>query len=488
MSQVLAIAGLIGCLVTGMAIAVRGNGAGGSTKGRCLFDLVLGMGLGVGLAAASATIEASFDRAPTTLIRMVESGVGLLALLWLIGHRRTVLVQPQEVSPRPPVFLTIAIWFLVGCAALLFGQRVLEMPHGDYDAVANWNQRASMLYREPLLVEDPHGPAVGPHRPLRAEVYAGLQSMPHPDYPPLLPHTIARVWRSLAVDTLWVPPLLGFLFAAGTVGVLLAALRRARSRAIACIGGCVLLGTPLFPYQAAGQIADVPAGFYYLCTVACMSLAARQPRPSTSLCILAGMAVGSALLVKNEGELFAAAFATSFLVLYAARHGPRRLRRFFGVLPGMVPFVIAIACFRAGTAPNELLPFHRLDEVMKLALDGSRWREGLPAFANAVGFFGKGMLVLVLLLAWCRRRNTTAEERPQATVAIAVILAFLLALLVQLALAIVSPYGTRHHIETTQVRLVLQWWPSLIFASMLLIRDPWQQAVHARGAPATDRT
>jgi hypothetical protein len=347
-----------------------------------------------------------------------------------------------------------------------------------------------MLCREVEPASSGSGP---PARPPRFEVWAGLTSAPHPDYPPLLPFTVTRLWRALGREFWWAPACLGATLAIGTAAILWCACRRLRGRPLAGVAVCTLLGATVFPYQAAGQIADVPSGFFNLCAVVAIAIALQAPAvcpwvPTSRVLapagdqarlrtwprwVLAGMAAGAALLCKNEGALFAAALLAALAVFVPWRHGARALAGLAGMLLGAVPFLCALACHRALTPANELLPFHRFAEVARLALDGQRWREGVPAFLVAVAGFGKGLLALLVLLALARRRPATAPSRPQVTLALSVFAAFVLAMAVQLGLAIVSPYGTRYHIDTTQTRLVLQWWPCLVFAAMLLVDDPW---------------
>ncbi|MEO6597209.1 MAG: glycosyltransferase family 39 protein [Planctomycetota bacterium] len=462
MSRLLAGFSLLACLTTGIAIANRcWSGTDRSPANRAL-STVLGAGIGLGLAAVSATIETSFVVAPTMWCRGLELGCGLAALVWLAYQRAHPTPPGAAGPPHMPRWLGFAFGLLIVLALVLFLRRAVDIPHGDYDAIANWNQRASMLVREPASPQ-----------PLRFQVWAGQTSTPHTDYPPLLPHTVSRLWRALGDETWWAPAVLGLAFATATVLVLWLALKVMRSRTLAAVAGCALLGTTSFPYQAAGQIADVQVGFFYLCTVVAIGFALQPGTESRRGWVLVGMAAGSALLCKNEGTLFVAAFGLSFVVLLTLRHGARTLARCAWVLVGGVPFVIALLCHRALTPANELLPFHRFGDVMQLALDGQRWREGVPAFCSAVFGFGKGLAVLLLLLGWWLRRQGTMSVRTHSTIAMAVFLAFGLCLLTQFGLAILSPYGTRHHIDTTQARLVLQWWPSLIFAVLLTMRDPW---------------
>ena len=84
----------------------------------------------------------------------------------------------------------------------------------------------------------------------------------HPDYPLLLPASIARHWQLLEVETLIVPIVLSVLFAALSALLLYTGLWALRGPGLALLAGLVLLGDALFQRTGRGPIRRHPLGVF----------------------------------------------------------------------------------------------------------------------------------------------------------------------------------------------------------------------------------
>src|SRR5207253_96096 len=138
-----------------------------------------------------------------------------------------------------------------------FAFQSLAAPHGEVDALTIWNLRARFLARtggEPL------------------DAFINLLATHVPDYPLLLPASIARVWHYLGDEPAMVPVLTAMLFTFAGVGLVASSLGLLRTKGQGLLAGIVLLGTPFLIRHGASQYADVPLGFFFVATLAAFCL------------------------------------------------------------------------------------------------------------------------------------------------------------------------------------------------------------------------
>jgi hypothetical protein len=178
-----------------------------------------------------------------------------------------------------------------------------------------------------------------------------------PDYPFLLPATVARVWLYLGSETALFQILVAMLFTFATVGPLVSALSFLRNRQQALLAGLVLLGTPFFVTHAATQYPDVPIAFFFLSVLVLLSLA-RIWHLGLGVIALAGIFASLAAWTKNEGMAsnFEVVIVQAIVVFVA--EGWRRCRRqTLAFVTGALPVLILVMWFKLHLAPpNELVP------------------------------------------------------------------------------------------------------------------------------------
>ena len=127
----------------------------------------------------------------------------------------------------------------------------------------------------------------------------------HPDYPLLLPGAIAHFWmlsrqrqRSHSCHGY------GLAFTFSTLGLLYSSLERFRGRTTAMFGLMTLASTPFFIEQGSSQYADVPLSFFFLASIALLSIY-DQPLAHNAryrgLMVFVGLALGCGAWTKNEG-------------------------------------------------------------------------------------------------------------------------------------------------------------------------------------------
>jgi hypothetical protein len=123
----------------------------------------------------------------------------------------------------------------------------------------------------------------------------------------------------LCNDSSAIPAAIGLAFTFSTLGLLYGSLERVRGRTAAMLGLMTLASTPFFIEQGSAQYADVPLSFFFLASIASLSMYDQPPSQKArdrGFIVLAGLALGCAAWTKNEGVLFLfAVIVASLLVL-----------------------------------------------------------------------------------------------------------------------------------------------------------------------------
>lgn len=361
------------------------------------------------------------------------------------------------------------------CVSLYFAVlRVIAYPHGDgWDAFAIWNLHARFLFRGGAHWRDAFSPLI---------------PWSHPDYPLLLPASIAHFWTLLGRETPAVPAVIGFLFTFSTAGLLFSSLSLLRGRTPAMLGAIALLTTPAFIEQGTAQYADVPLSFFMLATIALLNLHRHQDDLSTrapGLLASAGIAAGFAAWTKNEGLLFLGAIVVAHTITSLARtevDGIARLRQAWPLLLGIIPMFALIVYFKHFIAgPGDLFS-NRHDTVQKLLEPGRYW--AITSWYVKEPFrFGHWLvlpgtlLMIVFYVVMGKWRDTKRQLAVQeAGTALALTLAGFF------AIYLITPRDIYWHLRFSLPRLFLQLWPSVIFVFFVVV--DWG-SVTAKSTPAS---
>ena len=118
----------------------------------------------------------------------------------------------------------------------------LRSPLGFWDAWAIWNLRARFIVRAGSDWRDAFS----------------LSGWSHPDYPLLLPLSVARLWQYLGRESSVAPTAIAILFTFSTVALAWAALAILSKPSQATLAALLLLGTSALVMHGASQMADVP--------------------------------------------------------------------------------------------------------------------------------------------------------------------------------------------------------------------------------------
>jgi hypothetical protein len=426
----------------------------------------LAVGLGFGLSACASFLSLSlFGASPHGHI---VTDVVLLLLLGVAGLWARTRCAPRvavhaPVTPLPEPRLR---WLLAGslaitliCALLTFVLLCLRSPHGFWDAWAIWNLRARFIVR--ALSHWRHAFSVG--------------GWSHPDYPLLLPLSVARLWEYLGRESPVAPMAIAMLFTFSTVALAWAALSILRKPSQATLAALLLLGTSALVTHGASQMADVPLGFFILATLAGLSLKDRLPERATSLLIVTGIAAGLGVWTKNEGWLvlvsvvLARASVLGRIVSWASWR--RELPTF---VAGLAPVLLVVLYFKLTLAPpNDLVSNLGWREAVFRLLAPVRYLAVVRGFKNAVVDLGDATLInpLLVLLFYLVCVGIEPDERDRPGVTTGLVALGLMVIGFGLVYLTTSE-SLAWHLSSSAGRLLLQLWPSAVFLAFLAACPP----------------
>jgi hypothetical protein len=364
------------------------------------------------------------------------------------------------VPSKTQLFFAIGFWTALVLAMVTSVFLALKSPHGiGWDAWTIWNLRARFIFRD------------GTHWTDAASIF-----WVKPDYPLLIPATIAQAWTYLGNDTVLIPVLVAMLFTLATVGLTVSSLAMFRSKSQGYLGGLILLGTPFFIKHGMSQYADVPLGFFFLATIVLFTLHERAGAASRRLLTLAGMAAGFAAWTKNEGLLFlVATIASHGAVTIALKGWKIYLRRMPSFALCLLPILVIIAYFKIAFAPaNDLLSGQGFQATLARLTDLSRYWVIFKAFVRGGFYFGEwyhlfGLPPLLGIYLLVIGVKINAEDRLPMLYAL---LALTLTLAGYFFVFVTTPHDVAWHLRDSLDRLLLQLWPSFVFTYLLIVRKP----------------
>src|SRR2546428_4987341 len=202
-------------LATGLVVVCMGWPRERAVTSDLLLKLCLSSGYGLGVFSCTFFVWLVLGLPGASLIAMDITVFGLLLLILVWGRRESSRSSIGVLAPAvdPDGIGILASWaFSAALLASLYksAKLLLANPHGTgWDAFAIWNLHARFLFRGGQYWR---------------EGFSALLPWSHPDYPLLLPASVAHFWKYLNTDSAPVSAVIAFVFTFSTVALLVSAL------------------------------------------------------------------------------------------------------------------------------------------------------------------------------------------------------------------------------------------------------------------------
>jgi hypothetical protein len=450
---------LLALLIPACAIGVFLYRSAGVTSARAaVASLALALCLGIGFSSVVSTALIVIGVAPTSrafvLVDLVVWAI-VAALGWWTNNASTPNFQlptPKLPTPKRPQlwdWLALTAFGLIAIVALtsvIASSRAA--PHGDWDAWAIWNQHARFLFR---------GGA--------GDAWRGLFSIAwsQPDYPLLLPASVARVWAYAGHETTLGPILIAIGFGIAIVALVVTTI----GGRYGWIAGALMLGATTFLTQVPSQCADVPLACFIVATLAVTyGDVLRIPNPeSRTPALIAGAASAMAAWTKNEGVVFVLLmFLIAVIVAVRRRDG----RQLLWSIAGATSILIVVVGFKLALAPSSgLVEGQSLTVFLTRLMDPDRHMAVLGLMAQhamrwSAPFAFAVFPIVSLVAAWMALRIGEVVR------VMAIVLGLMLAS--YYVVYVTTPFDITWHVTTSVDRLLVQLWPALVLTMFLGLR------------------
>jgi hypothetical protein len=419
--------------------------------GFCFFAAI-GLGLGISSLLWWGLLHLPIQS--TRILAYVDLAFWSAAVMVQVAVRArrdggtTLRAFPQRNERRAVGLSSVLFCLLLGLAVTSFASTTAVFPHGSWDAWAIWNGRARFLFLGlPDLWRQAFSPDLG---------------WSHPDYPLLLPLTVARLWTFVGHDFAAMPVAVAAGFSASLIGVLGFSIARERSVVKALVACSFLVASPVFLVWAPSQVADVPLAFFILLALTFAWTASTSTKPS-SLWALAGLSAGLAAWTKNEGIVFALIF---LLIRPLGQHLDLRSygRSILASAGGAATPLLVLVAFKFLVAPPNDLMSRSIDQLIPLLTDIERIKLVMASMGRELWTGGHRVVpILVIYLAASGVDRPLESRRTFVTLAV---LGLLLGAYV--VTYVTSPHDLSWHLRTSLDRVLLHVLPSLIWVGFLL--------------------
>jgi hypothetical protein len=378
----------------------------------------------------------------------------LIAALWLLPRRATSAEEPA--ARRNRNWIGVAVLVPVAAIAVIsFASASAVAPHGEWDAWAQWNLRARFMFRGfPAEWRNAFDPVL---------------AWSHPDYPLLVPASVARLWIAVGRETVLVPIFLTAGFAAMTVFVAAGSIARAHGWRRGCLAAAAILACPSFVRYAAAQCADIPLALYMLVAFIALGKAANRDAGAGRWWAVAGLSAALAAWTKNEGAAFFVVFTIAGAIVVVSGGGAQRLRSLVPLGLGAAPVLLVLVVFKQALAPpSYFVEEQTLGTAVANLFATARVQTVVSAMSRELWFNGATLVGVVP--AACLFLATRGIRRPADAGARAAWPVMGVMALIYAVAYLVSPKDLVWQLTTSLDRLVVQLVPTLAWASMMMAR------------------
>ena len=450
-----------------------------SFKSEFVVKTCLSIGLGLGLSSWLFFTCLVLFGAVTKYFIWLDLILLIICFILFLYKKKNVFasnLKPEFVSPDRKsfyYFLYAGFIILSIITIISFVLRLLNDPHGSWDAWNIYNLGARFIYR---------GSAEW------ATAFSNPYDWSLPDYPLLIQGNVARIWSYAGHETLMAPVLQAFLFTSATVILTVFSVSRLQNKNQGLIAGMILLGTPFFIYNGSSLIADVPVGFYILATVVLYCFIDEGPEKKPGLVLLCGVMAGFAAWTKNEGFLLIISICFTRFIVITLQKGPMAFfKEALLFTAGLTPVLIIIAYFKFHLAspnisylkdqlasPVTLIFNQDFNVLLNSLTDISKYIMIGKTFLIKFYELEKWMLIVFPVFILLMGRSDKKRNNPGIYTSLLILMIMICG---YFTVFLVYPLDNLEWLlEITVRRLLLQILPSLIFVFFLIIAAPEETA------------
>jgi len=282
----------------------------------------------------------------------------------------------------------------------------------------------------------------------------------HPDYPLLLPATVARLWAFCGESTPLVPGLVALLLTCATVVIVASAVSLLSTPAAGLTAGILLLGSVQMVHEGTTQYADTALGAFAAAAMTFLSMAERSGGRAHA--ILGGACAALAAWTKNEGALMLLAFFAAWFI--GRRHRPDRRDALPAFAFGAAPALVALFWFKVRLAPaSELIASQGVTSTLA-RLNLSRAWVTLRILGEKIVSLGSGSVLVAIATVMLWRAHARVRGRVSWRTAWLAMVLGGEALVFVTTPYNVFPYDLPWHLNTASPRLLIQIWPAFLVA------------------------
>lgn len=343
---------------------------------------------------------------------------------------------------------------------------------GGWDGRYFWDLKARFLSRNPLEWKALFDPI--------------MANWTLPDYPLLLPGSVAWGWISIGREFLAWPPLVGLSFYLSLLVHCIWYLKSMRSSATAFLGAAFLVCLPAFSFWSTTHYADIPFSFFL--TSSCLLIIFSLRTQSSRLFLASGLMAGLSCWTKNEGIPVVPGLLL-LLLFYAWNNKNRNLafRNIAMFLLGIFPLLVVIGILKFGLGGGGVyLDSTRSSaELLRQILDPMRYAYIAKAFyiykTNSASWLYLWPLFTLAVFSFVFRMRIF----PHGHYRWIPLMAVLWVELAYFSVYVITPIDLAFHIQTSMTRLLLHTAPlALVFLFDIFgIDDPTGNSFPAFIAP-----
>ncbi|MGB3946832.1 MAG: glycosyltransferase family 39 protein [Bacteroidia bacterium] len=428
-----------------------------SIKSRLLLNLFIPIGIGL---SSAIYISLNLINFPFLLICAIEL-IAIGVLFIQTKNNLSPFLKPKfsinTLFQQPILLLLTVVYFYAWIldTSIFFFDSIKE-PHGLWDAWNYWNLKAKFISKAP-----DEWPALF-HQMISEDF--------HVDYPLLQTGFIARCWRGLQNDPVWVPILLAYTFTFCTIGLLSSAVGHFTNNKRGLIAGLIMLATPFFMVMGDSQYADNTVGFFYLATIVLLTFARNEKETSPQLYIAVGITASLSAWSKNEGLLFITCLFASQLTLIFTKKPIVLFNELKYILIGALPILLLIFYYKTAIAPpNDIVSAQGESTLVKLK-DTMRYSTIFDWHIQTFGTFGKWFMnpwwlfLGAIIYNGINLKKYKTSNLTNLTLILLMVLGFFM-------IYVITPLPLVFHLSTSIHRLFFQLFPSFIFVYFLFLKE-----------------